>query len=153
MKALLNFRRPIIFVAAIGNMIASLIAILSPSFFLSQLFKYPPDPGSTFPYLSMYHYTFWGFVLIMGIAYWMCGVNTEKHRIVLFIGGAGKLVAAAFWIMLFFQEQGGWLMIAGGGWDGLLGIVFLFYFLSNTAKKEVSRGEEMVELEEKVIGQ
>lgn len=133
MKFLYTNRRALLIIAAIGNWIGSLIALISPAFFFSQFFQHPPDRYSTFPYLSLYHFMMWGFILIMGIGYWMCAVNTEKHRVVLLIGGLGKLLAAVFFVMLYAMQQGRWLMIGGGIWDGLFGILFLLLFFARPA--------------------
>lgn len=136
MNFLTSKRRPILFIASVANFAAALVALISPAFFFSQFFKYPPDPATTFPYVAMYHYLFWGVVLIMGIAYWMAAVNFEKHRVVLLIGGLGKLLAAAFWGMLFLQDQGKWMMASGAAWDGLLGVIMILMLMGKKEKAE-----------------
>ena len=132
MNFLFKQQRKILVLASILNLIGSLMAIISPPFFFFQFFKYKPDLVSTFPYLAMYHYLFWGVGLIMGIAYWMAAVDPVKNKIVLFIGALGKLLAAVFLLMLFMQGEGKWLMLAGVISDGILGLVMLYlYFGKN----------------------
>ena len=114
--------------ACILNFIGALTALISPPFFFFQFFKYKPDMVSTYPFLAVYHYLFWGIVLIMGIAYWMAAVDPVKNKIILFIGALGKIVAAAFWIMLFSQGEGKWLMIGAGITDGILGLMMLYLY-------------------------
>lgn len=137
MNVILSRIRLFLFLAALGNFIGTLPALISPAFFNGLFFLHPPDMVSTFPYLAMYHYCFWGVGLIMGIAYWMAAVNPEKHRIVLLIGALGKLLAVAFWAMVYAQGHGKWLMLAGALWDGPLGIILLLgYFYGGTKKSE-----------------
>lgn len=89
--------------------------------------------SDTFPYLAMYHYLFWSVVLIMGIAYWMAAMDPAKHKIVLFIGSIGKLIAVAFWIMLYAQGHGKWGMMAAIIEDGTMGILMaILYFGKNS---------------------
>ncbi|HEU4719619.1 MAG TPA: hypothetical protein VFU15_17365 [Bacteroidia bacterium] len=135
MKFLFSRRRLILGIAAAGNFIGSIAAIISPAFFFSQFFRYQPDRYATFPWLAMYHYTFWAFVLIMGIAFLAGAIDPVKNRIVLMIGGFGKVVAAAFWVMLYSQGHGRWLMISGGIWDTVLGIIMLMLFFVKTEEK------------------
>lgn len=73
----------------------------------------------------MYHQIFWGFVFIMGIGYFMAAMNPAANRGVFLIGGLGKILAAAFWVMLYAQGEGKWMMLNGGISDGLLGVVLL----------------------------
>ena len=128
MKFIFRYQKAILIIAALINIMGAIITIISPVFFFNQFFKYPPDPTNTFPYLAMYHYLFWSVVLIMGIAYWMCALNPEKHKIVLFIGATGKLVAVAFWIMLYTQGHGKWGMVAASFEDGIMGIVMAMMY-------------------------
>jgi hypothetical protein len=123
MKFIFRYQKAILIIAALFNIIGAIITILSPSFFFDQFFKYPPDPTNTFPYLAMYHYLFWSVVLIMGIAYWMTAIDPVKNKIVLFIGSLGKLIAVAFWIMLYAQGHGKWGMLAAVGEDGTMGLI------------------------------
>lgn len=131
MQNLLSKARIVLFVAAIGNFLGTLVALISPAFFNAQLFKFPPDQSTTFPYLALYHYCFWGVGLIMGIAYWMAAISPDKHRIVLFIGALGKLLLVAFLLMLYFQGHGKWLMLVTAIWDGPLGILMLLMYFRN----------------------
>lgn len=128
MNFLRKNQRPVLFLAAIINFIGALGAIISPPFFFAQFFTNPPDLRLTFPYLAMYHYCFWGIGLIMGIAYWMAAVEPVKNRIVLLIGGLGKLLAVSFWLMTYLQGHGKWLMLSGVISDGIFGILFLYWF-------------------------
>lgn len=66
----------------------------------------------------------------MGIAYWMAAVEPVKNRIVLLIGGLGKLLAVSFWLMTYLQGHGKWLMLSGVISDGIFGILFLFWFFA-----------------------
>ncbi|CAN5417686.1 hypothetical protein BH09BAC5_BH09BAC5_24320 [soil metagenome] len=136
MNFLNKYKRLILFIAAIINFIGSMPALISPSFFFSQFFKHAPDPTTTFPYVAMYHYLFWGIGLIMGIAYWMAAVDPVKNKVVLFIGGLGKLLAVAFWLMLFIQGQGKWLMLSGAISDGILGILMLYWFFGKETEQK-----------------
>lgn len=133
----MNFLRKnqsrILFFAAIINVIGALPAIISPAFFFTQFFKNPPDLRLTFPYLAMYHYCFWGIGLIMAIAYWMAAVEPVKNRIVMLIGGLGKLLAVSFWLMTYLQGYGKWLMLSGVISDGIFGILFLYWFFAKEA--------------------
>lgn len=139
MKILFRFQKQIIFLAALFNIIGGIIALASPPFFFSQFFKHPPDPATTFPFLAMYHYVFFSVVLIFGIAYWMTAIDPIKNRIILFVGCFGKLVAVAFWIMLYLQGHGKWGMMAAIFEDGLMGIIMgLLYFGKDPDKNENS---------------
>jgi hypothetical protein len=130
MHRLYHFRKLILLLAAIGNFIGAVIALLFPAWFMEQFFRVPPQAQGTFPYLPMYHYTFWAFVLIMGIGYWITAGTPEKNKAVIFIGGAGKLIASLFWIMLFAQGMGNWLMIGGGVFDLCFGSVLLLLLVA-----------------------
>jgi hypothetical protein len=129
-------QRRILFLAASLNFLGSLPAIISPSFFFAQFFTVPPDLHLTFPYLAMYHYCFWGIGLIMGIAYWMTAVEPEKNKIVLLIGGLGKLLAVSFWLMTYLQGYGKWLMLTGVISDGIFGLLFLYWYFVKGINKE-----------------
>lgn len=135
MKHLHRYRKVILLATSIGNVIGAGIAIFAPAFFLEQLFAVPPQAEGTFPYLPMYHYTFWATVLIMGIGYWMTAITPEQNRAVLFIGGAGKLVCASFWFILFAQGAGNWLMISGAVYDGVFGVLLLVLFFAKPVEK------------------
>ena len=137
MSMIFKYRRTILLLVALGNIFGAIIAIAFPAWFMEQFFKVPPQAAGTFPYLPMYHYTFWIFVLIMGVGYWMTAITPDKNKAVLFIGGAGKISAAIFWVMLFAQGFGNWFMITGGIYDGLLGIVLLVLFLLSPSKESV----------------
>ncbi len=128
-----KFQRQILIVAAIANFIGAIGAIVSPSFFFTRFFKIAPDPATTFPYVAMYHYLFWGFVLIMGIANWMAAIDPIKNKVVLMISGFGKILAAAFWIMLFAQGQGRGMMISAAVTDGIFGMLMLYWFFKKEA--------------------
>lgn len=138
MNKIIYRTRLILFVASVGNILGTLVALISPAFFNAQLFRFPPSPSATFPYLALYHYCFWGVGLIMGIAYWMSALNPVKNRIVLFIGSLGKLLLIAFLLMLYLQGHGGWLMLAGVLWDGPLGLLMLllYFRLGNSAEEK-----------------
>lgn len=102
----------------------------APSFHLQNLFAvYPPDVAM-FPYLWMYHYAFWAIVVVMGIGYWMAARTPNDNRVVLFLGGAGKLACASVWLYLFGNGHGNWLMLSGTFYDGILGILFIMLFIA-----------------------
>jgi hypothetical protein len=129
MKILFKYQKQILLLAAIFNLGGAIVTLISPSFFFSQFFKNPPDLATTFPYLAMYHYVFFSVVFIFGIAYWMTALDPVKNKIILFVGSFGKLVAVAFWIMLYLQGHGKWGMLASIVEDGLMGIIMgLLYF-------------------------
>lgn len=125
MHFIFRYQRQLLLAMAALNVIAAIIAFVSPAFFFSQFFQRQPDADLTFPFVPMYHQIFWGFVFIMGIGYFMAAMNPAANRGVLLIGGLGKLLAAAFWIMLYAQGEGKWMMLGGGISDGLLGVVLL----------------------------
>jgi hypothetical protein len=107
------------------NILTAIFCFAAPAFFFSQFFERQPEPELTFPFVPMYHQIFWGFVFIMGIGYFVTATNPAANRGVMLIGCLGKLLAAAFWIMLYAQGEGRWLMIGGGIADALLGVVLL----------------------------
>lgn len=135
MSRLFHFRKLLLLVASVGNLFGAFMALAFPAWFMEQLFNVPPQAEGTFPYLPLYHYTFWSFVLIMGIGYWMTAFTPEKNRAVLFIGGAGKIVAALFWALFFSQGFGNWLMISGAIYDGLFGIILFLLFFAKPEQK------------------
>jgi ABC-type antimicrobial peptide transport system permease subunit len=117
-------RQLLLFMAAV-NILTAIFCFAAPAFFFTQFFVRQPEPELTFPFVPMYHQIFWGFVFIMGIGYFVTATNPAANRGVLLIGGLGKLLAAAFWIMLYAQGEGRWLMLGGGIADALLGVVLL----------------------------
>lgn len=139
MQSILSRSKQILFLAAFGNILGTLVALISPAFFNSQLFKYPPDRATTFPFLAMYHYCFWGVGLIMGIAYWMAALNPKKHQIVFLIGGLGKLLLVSFLLMLYILGYGKWLMITGVIWDGPLGLLLLLMYWNVGKLEEIKK--------------
>lgn len=137
MKILFKYQKQILLVAALFNLGGALVTLISPSFFFSQFFKNPPDLATTFPFLAMYHYVFFSVVFIFGIAYWMTALDPVKNKIILFVGSFGKLVAVAFWIMLYFQGHGKWGMLAAIIEDGAMGIIMGLLYFSKAPKEEV----------------
>lgn len=136
MKILFKYQKQILLLAAVFNLVGGLITLISPSFFFSQFFIRPPDLATTYPFLAMYHYVFFSVVLVFGIAYWMTALDPVKNKIILFVGAFGKLVAVAFWIMLYLQGHGKWGMLAAIVEDGLMGIIMgLLYFGKNPEQK------------------
>lgn len=117
-------RQLLLFMAAV-NVSAAVLSFAAPAFFFSQFFERQPEPELTFPFVPMYHQLFWGFVFIMGIGYFVTATNPAANRGVMLVGGLGKLLAAAFWIMLYAQGEGRWMMISGGVVDALLGVILL----------------------------
>lgn len=133
---MLRYRKPILQISAIGNIVAGIMAIALPAFHFKQMFAVLPPEQAMFPFIMMYHYTFWGIVIIMGIGYWMTALTPNDNRAVLFLGGAGKLVCAITWLALFMMGHGNWLMIAGTAYDGLFGILFLLLYVEKIKTKE-----------------
>jgi Na+-driven multidrug efflux pump len=135
MKILFKYQKNILILAALFNLIGGTIALASPSFFFSQFFRNPPDPETTFPYLSMYHYTFFSVVFIFGVAYWMTALDPSRNRVILFVGAFGKLVAVAMWIMMYCLHYGKWGMLAAVFEDGIMGLIMLVLFFGKTPEK------------------
>ena len=135
MQLLFKYQKNILFLAALFNLIGGAIALISPTFFFSQFFKISPRPENTFPYLDMYHYTFFSVVFIFGIAYWMCAVDPSKNRAILFVGSFGKLIAVAFWIMMYSLSLGKWGMLAAIIEDGTMGLIMLYLFFGKDNSK------------------
>jgi hypothetical protein len=138
MKILFRFQKQILLLAAFFNLTGAIVTLISPSFFFSQFFKNPPDISGTYPFLAMYHYVFFSVVLIFGVAYWMTALDPVKNKIILFVGSFGKLVAVAFWIMLYLQGHGKWGMLAAIIEDGSMGIIMgMLYFAKAPVEEEV----------------
>lgn len=136
---MINFyRKPILLFSAVGNIMAGVMAIALPAFHFEQMFAILPSEEALFPYVMMYHYAFWAIVIIMGIAYWMTARTPHDNRAVLFLGGTGKLACALVWLCFFATGHGNWLMIAGAGYDGILGVLFLLLSKSQRDNQQVS---------------
>src|SRR5688572_10376023 len=106
------------------------MAIASPAFHFEQLFTFFEWENNLIAHIMMYHYMFWAIVIIMGIGYWMTAQTPDENRVMLFIGGAGKLACAILWLYCFSRGLGNWLMISGTIYDGTFGILFLMLFFS-----------------------
>jgi hypothetical protein len=128
---ILRYRKQILLFAAFANIIAGVMALASPAFHFQQLFTSFIWEDALIAHVMMYHVMFWAIVIIMGIGYWMTARTPDQNRVMLFIGGAGKLACALMWLYCFGMGLGNWLMISGTVYDGTFGILFLILFVSS----------------------
>jgi hypothetical protein len=131
-----RYRKQILLFAAIANIVAGIMALAAPTFHFEQLFIFFEWESSLIAHVMMYHIMFWVIVIIMGIGYWMTARTPDENRVMLFIGGAGKLACAIVWLYSFSMGMGNWLMISGTIYDGTFGILFLILFF--TSRKQTN---------------
>ncbi len=112
-------------VAGLANFSGSLFAILFPNFFLSQQFTELFVQDSVF---MLMHYTFWSFVFVMGIGCVLLWKNQIENRGIALLGGLGKGSAVVCWAIWSMQYQAGWILWGGMVWDGVLGLLFLYWY-------------------------
>lgn len=132
---MIKYRKSILLFAAIANIVAGIMAIASPAFHFEQLFVSDVYETSFLAHIMMYHFMFWAIVIIMGIGYWMTALTPNDNRVVLLIGGAGKLACAITWLYFFSTGIGSWLMISGTVYDGTFGVLFLLLFFAQKGNK------------------
>lgn len=108
-------------IAAALNVIGALSALAAMPLHLQLFYGH----GSADILVKFYHYNFWCVVLAMGIGYAMVARNPEQNQGLIFIGGIGKLIAAASWLLMYALGEATPLVLAGVAYDGSFGLLFL----------------------------
>jgi hypothetical protein len=108
-------------IAAALNVIGALSALAAMPLHLQLFYGH----GSTDILVKFYHYNFWCVVLAMGIGYAIVARKPSENQGLIFIGGIGKLIAAASWLLMYSLGEATPLVLAGVAYDGLFGLLFL----------------------------
>ncbi len=120
----LNFYKTCFKITAVGNVIAAVAAIASMQTHIGLAY----GEVEINPLLRFYHYNFWVFVLLLGVAYWYLAKEPFRYRIIALIGGIGKLIVAASFLHLALNGHAKPLTLFGIAYDGFFGIVLLVFF-------------------------
>jgi hypothetical protein len=107
---------------AVMNLIAGGGSMLFPQMHLQMYYNLTPE--TTPNILFLYHQMFWAIVIVMGIAYFIMAQNPRGHQGIMFIGGAGKLIAVAAWAHALYHYNANLIALSGILWDGFWGVVF-----------------------------
>jgi hypothetical protein len=108
-------------IAAALNVIGALSALAAMPLHLQLFYGH----GSTDILVKFYHYNFWCVVLAMGIGYAIAARKPAENQGLIFIGGIGKLIAAASWLLMYSLGEATPLVLAGVAYDGSFGLLFL----------------------------
>ena len=67
------------------------------------------------------------YLLVFGLGGIFAGRDPERHAWPVLLMGFEKMAPAILLPTLTFYENGHWLLFATGVWDGVMGIVLIFY--------------------------
>ena len=118
---IVRYAKTIFAIAAALNIVGALSALVAMQFHLQLFYGH----GSTDILVKFYHYNFWCVVLAMGMGYAIIARNPEQNQGLIFIGGIGKLIAAASWLLMYSLGEALPLVLAGIAYDGSFGLLFL----------------------------
>jgi hypothetical protein len=129
----LNFYKTCFKITAIGNIIASILAIASMSNHLEMF--YGITENTTI--LRFYHFNLWFFVLILGVGYWFLGKDPIRNRVMALVGALGKLFIMFSWIHLLSANHAKPLILLAIIYDGFFGLVMAVFYWKTRGNKEV----------------
>jgi hypothetical protein len=113
-------------VTAIGNILAALGALALPARHI-EMFYGAVEQNFL---LKFYHYNFWIFVFILGVAYWRLGDDPLRLRPIALVGAVGKIAVAASWIYLFSSGLAQPAILLGIVYDGFFGALMAWFYLT-----------------------
>jgi hypothetical protein len=114
--------QPLFFIAALVNIFMGGAAALLPALPLRLLFGV--ESATTAPTLTFYHITFWLFVVVMGIGYYLVSRNPVQHLGIILIGALGKLSFAGAMVYAYSTGLATAWAFGAIAWDGGLGLLF-----------------------------
>jgi hypothetical protein len=111
-----------LWVAAVVNVVAALSAIAAPALHYQLLYNYE---GPINDAAMASHVMLWLFIGLFGVGYGLAARDQHLRPGVLFLGGAGKSIAAALWLVVFVRGNHSLFLVQGVLFDGVFGVFFL----------------------------
>lgn len=117
--------------AGMINIISGIVFIVKPALFFKLAFNdgLVNGPFASNGLATILSVNLWALILIMGVGYLWAAQDMLRNRLLIFIGGIGKTVAALSWIIAFIQGAAKPLLLAGAATDLSFGVLFIVFFL------------------------
>jgi hypothetical protein len=120
-----------LYITAVVNLLAGSAALALPDLNTTLLYGFEEPLEGVF---LRYHYMIWSMVLAMGAGYWVAARAPERYSALILAAALGKLSIAGIWLEMAWHGIGTWLLLAGGVFDGTLGLLLLLFFSATRSR-------------------